>query len=336
MTTVVTGASGHIGANLVRELINRNQQVRALFHEHKQSLDGLDVDIVRCDICDLDALRRAFSGAEAVYHLAARISISMDDWPLLETLNVIGTRNVVDACIACGVRRLIYFSSIHALVQEPLDIPVDESRPLAESDSVPYSRSKALACKEVIDGIAKGLDAVILTPTGIIGPNDYQPSYFGEVLLSLARGALPALINSGFDWVDVRDVVECAIRAEKDAPRGAHYLLSGHWVSLNKVALLVADITGTPAPRIVLPMWLARISIPVFSAFYHLSGRRPLYTSGSMKSLQGNLKISHDRATQDLGYQPRPFRKTLFDTLRWFDETGQLKHPLKMESKEPM
>lgn len=334
MTTVVTGASGHVGANLVRALIKNNQPVRALVHEHKQPLNGLDVDIVCCDICDLNSLRDAFSGAEVVYHLAARISISMDDWPLLETVNVTGTRNVVEASISCGVRRLIYFSSIHALVQEPLDIPVDESRPWAENDNIPYSRSKALACKEVINGITKGLDAIILTPTGIIGPNDYQPSYFGEVLLSLAHGRLPALVNSGFNWVDVRDVVECAIRAEKHAPGGAHYLLSGHWVSLREVASLVAEITGIPAPRIVLPMWLARIGIPVFSALYRLSGKRPLYTSGSMESLRGNPKISHDRATHDLGYQPRPFRKTIIDTLRWFDETGQLKQPLKMQSKE--
>ncbi|MFC1956446.1 NAD-dependent epimerase/dehydratase family protein [Chloroflexota bacterium] len=91
MTTVVTGASGHVGANLVQELINNNQPVRALFHEHKQPLNGLDVDIVCCDICDLDSLQNAFSGAEVVYHLAASISISMDDWPLLETVNVTGT-----------------------------------------------------------------------------------------------------------------------------------------------------------------------------------------------------------------------------------------------------
>ena len=334
MTTVVTGASGHVGSNLIRTLINNNQPVRALFYEHKQPLNGLDVDIVCCDICDLDSLRDAFSGAEVVYHLATRISISMDDWPLLETINVTGTRNVVEACISCGIRRLVYFSSIHALVQEPLDIPVDESRPWAESDNIPYSKSKALASKEVINGITKGLDAIILTPTGIIGPNDYQLSYFGEVLLSLARGRLPALVDSGFNWVDVRDVVEFAIRAEKYARGGAHYLLSGHWVSLREVASLIAEITGIPPPRMVLPMWLARIGIPVFSVLYYLSGKRPLYTSGSMESLRGNPKINHDRATHDLSYQPRPFRETILDTLQWFHETGQLKQSFKMQSKE--
>lgn len=334
MVAVVTGASGHVGANLIRALINKGRPVRALVHNHKQSLNDLDVDTVSCDICDLDSLCDAFNGAEVVYHLAARISISMDDWPLLENVNVIGTRNVVEASISCGVRRLIHFSSIHALVQEPLDIPIDESRPLAEYDNVPYSRTKALACKEVINGIKKGLDAIILTPTGIIGPNDYQLSHFGEVLLSIAHGKLPALVNSGFNWVDVRDVVECAIRAEKHALEGAHYVLSGHWVSLREVASLVEEITGTPAPRIVLPIWLVRIGIPVFSVLYRLSGKRPLYTRSSMESLRGNPKISHDKATHDLGFLPRPFRETIIDTLRWFDEIDQLKQPLAMQYKE--
>ena len=328
MVVVVTGASGHVGANLVRALINTGRPVRALVHKHKQSLVGLAINTVSCDICDLDSLRYALNGADVVYHLAARISISMDDWPLLENVNVIGTRNVVEASISCGVRRLIHFSSIHALIQDPMDSPVDESRPLAEHDNIPYSRSKALACKEVMNGIKKGLDAIIITPTGIIGPNDYQLSHFGEVLLSIAHGKLPALVNSGFNWVDVRDVVECAIRAEKHALEGAHYVLSGHWVSLREVASLVEEITGIPAPRIALPLWLVRIGIPAFSVLYRLSGKRPLYTRGSMESLRGNLKISHDRATRDLDFQPRPFRETIIDSLRWFDEIGLLKQPL--------
>jgi len=325
MTTVVTGASGHVGTNLVRALIDKNRPVRALVHEHNKSLEGLPVEIAFGDVLDFDSLCRAFQGAEVVYHLAARISISMDDWPLLEAVNVNGTRNVIQACISCGVRRLVYFSSIHAFEQEPLDVPIDESRPLAEYDSIPYTRSKALACKEILSGIERRLDAIIISPTAIAGPNDYQLSHFGQVLLSLARGKLPALVTGGFDWVDVRDVVETAIRAEEQAPCGAHYLLSGHWVSLCEVASLVTDITGVPAPRLVLPLWLVRLTAPIITAFDRITGRRPLYTSAAIKILYSNRKISHDRATRDLDYQPRPFRETIIDTLRWFEETGQLK-----------
>ena len=276
---------------------------------------------------------RAFAGAEVVYHLAAHISIFRDEWPLLESVNVIGTRNVVEACLRCGVRRLVHFSSIHAVTGASVDIPVDESNPLVESRRYPpYDRSKAAAEKEVYKGIEKGLDAIIISPTAIIGPYDYRPSHFGEALLRLANGRLPALVSGGFDWVDVRDVIEGAMRAEERAPTGAKYLLSGHWVSLRDLARLVEQITGVPAPGFVCPMWLARIGAPFISAFDRLAGRRPLYTSASLQALRDNRNISHQKATRELDYHPRPFRETLIDTLSWFEETGQLARPLRLKA----
>ena len=125
-------------------------------HISCQAIDGLNVEKVQGDLCDLDSLCRAFDGVDVVYHLAASISLSMTDWSRLEEINVHGTRNVVEACRRTGVRRLVHFSSIHALVQEPLDIPVDESRPLVESKRYPpYDRSKAAAEREVQWGYRK-------------------------------------------------------------------------------------------------------------------------------------------------------------------------------------
>lgn len=325
MTVAVTGATGHIGANLVRALLARGRSVRAIIHVNRRAIDDLDVETAEGDICDPASLCRAFDGAEVVYHLAAHISLLTDNWSLLESVNVIGTRNVVEACLRCGVRRLVHFSSIHAMRQEPLDIPIDESRPLVDSQSCPpYDRSKAAGEIEVRKGIERGLDAIIINPTAVIGPHDFQPSYFGEVLLALARHKMPALVTSGYDWVDARDVVEGAMRAEERAPTGAKYLLSGHWVSIRDLATMVAEITGVPAPRLVSPMWLARIGAPVVTAFNRLSSRRPLYTSVSIRALCGNRNISHERATNDLGYHPRPLRETLIDTLQWFEGNGQL------------
>ena len=325
MTVVVTGAAGHVGANLVRALITRGRPVRCLVHTNSRPIEGLTVERFPGDVSDFDSLCRAFRGADVVYHLAARISLSMDDWPVLEAVNVTGTRNVVDACLQVGVRRLVHFSSIHALVQEPLSIPVDESRPLVVSRGCPpYDRSKAAAELVVRQAIKRGLDAVIIYPTAILGPHDYQPSYFGEALLLLARQKLPALVTGGFDWVDVRDVVEGAMLAEVRAPQGAGYLLSGHWVSMCDIAAMVAEITGVPATKFVCPLWLARASVPVIKGISRLNGRRPLYTDVSLRALKSNRCISHDKATRELGYQPRPFRETLIDTLRWFKENGLL------------
>ena len=330
-TTVVTGANGHIGANLVRALLAQGRSVRALLHVNRRAIDGLEVEIANGDVCDLDSLCRAFDGAEVVYHLAARISLSMGDWPLLEAVNIAGTRNVVEACLQCGVRRLVHFSSIHALIQEPLDVPVDESRPLVESRRSPsYDRSKAAGEKEVRQGIERGLDAVIVNPTGVIGPYDFEPSYFGEALLAIACRKLPALVGGGFDWVDARDVVAGAMRAEECAPTGAKYLLSGHWVSVPGLAALVEEITSVRAPRLVCPLWLAHAGTPFTAAFARLTGGRPFYTSDSLRALKSNRNISHERAARDLGYSPRPFRETIVDTLRWFEENGNIDSSLKL------
>jgi dihydroflavonol-4-reductase len=333
MTVAVTGAAGHVGANLIRALLAQGRPTRALVHVGRQAVEGLEVEVVEGDVCNLKSLVDAFYGAEVVYHLAAHISILKDEWPLLESVNIIGTRNVVEACLRCGVGRLVHFSSIHTITQAIMGIPVDESHPLVESQHYPpYDRSKAAAEKEVRKGIEKGLDSIIISPTAIIGPHDYRLSHFGEALLRMANGRLPALVTGGFDWVDARDVVQGAMRAEERAPTGAKYILSGHWVSLREVAMLVEQVTGVPAPSFVCPMWLARIGTPAITAFDRLSGRRPLYTSVSLQALRGHRNISHQKATQELDYQPRPFRETLIDTLRWFEETGQLAHPLQLPS----
>jgi len=330
---VVTGAAGHVGANLVPALMAQGRPVRVLVHADRRAFQGLDVEVIQGDIRDPESLVKAFKNAEVVYHLAARISIAQYDWPLLEAVNVAGTRNVVEACIRCGVRRLIHFSTIHSIARSSADGPVDELESLVESRRYPaYDRSKAAAEGEVRRGIEKGLDAVIISPTGIIGPKDYKPSHFGDALLRLANGRLPSLVSGGFDWVDVRDVIRGALRAEEKAPAGAKYILSGHWVSLREVAVLAAEITGVPAPGFVCPMWLARVGAPFITTFDRVAGRRPLYTSASLQALRDNQNISHQKATRELDYHPRPFRETLIDTLRWFEDNGQLIQPLKIKS----
>ncbi len=335
MTVVITGAAGHIGANLVRALIAQKRPARCLVHVSTRALEGLDTELVRGDVGDVASLCRAFGGADVVYHLAACISLSMADWPGLESVNVQGTRNVIEACRRAGVHRLVHFSSIHALAQEPFAAPVDESRPLVNSGYCPpYDRSKAAAEREVRLAIERGLDAVILNPTGVLGPHDYQPSYLGQALLAMAQNRLPALVTGGFDWVDVRDVVAAALRAEARAPAGARYLLSGHWVSMCDMAGMVAEVTGAGTSRFTCPLWLARLGAPVIQGVSRLSGKRPLYTSVSLKALRSNRRISHEKATRELGYAPRPFRETLSDTLAWFKENGRLARPRSLTKKE--
>ena len=323
MTVLVTGASGHLGANLVRALLAQGRSVRAMIHHERRGIEGLNVEVVQGDVCDPASLDRALEGVEVVYHAAVRIAISGND--RVEAINVGGTRNVVEACLRSGVRRLIHFSSIHAFQQEPLDQPLDEARPLVDpARAAPYDRSKAAAEREVQAGIARGLDAVILNPTAMIGPHDYYPSHVGQVLLSLCQGTMPALIAGGFDWVDVRDVAQAALRAEARAATGACYLLSGHWASVCDLAGMVSDLSGVRAPWFVCPTWLARVAAPFAVAWARLNGGRPLFTPFSVRTLRSNRQISHARATRDLDYAPRPLKETVADALRWFADAGHL------------
>jgi len=325
MLTVVTGAAGHAGANLVRALIARGYQTRVLVHEDARAIQGLDTEIFRGDVCHPDSLSKVFEGADIVFHLAARISIANNEWKRLEATNIIGARNVIEACIRQNVRRLVHFSSIHSIAQDPGGRPVDESQCLAGTGRCPpYDRSKAAGELEVRSGMERGLDAVIISPTAIIGPYDYKPSHFGEALVKMASGRLPALVGGGFDWVDARDVALGAILAGEMAPAGAKYILSGRWVSIRDMAALVEKITGAPMPRFVCPLWLAGAAAPLVTTFDRMCGRRSLYTRDSARALGCGRNISHEKATLELGYNTRPFEETIADTISWFVENGRI------------
>jgi dihydroflavonol-4-reductase len=324
MNTLVTGASGHVGANLIRSLLLDERFVRVLMHRNHQALNGLPVETVQGDVRDIDSLVRACKGIDVVYHLAAVISIEMGNWHEIEAINVQGPHNIVEACLTSNVRRLVHFSSIHAFEQKPLNKPLDETRQAVKAPCPPYDRSKAAGELEVRNGIARGLDAIIINPTAIVGPHDFQPSHFGQVILSMAKGELPALVNGGFDWVDVRDVVSGAMQAEKLASSGSRYLLSGHWASLTEIARMVAEYTGVPLPSFTSPAWLAEFGAPFITAYAHLRKERPIYTRAAIKAIHSNRNISHAKASNELGYTPRPLIDTIHATLKWFEENDKL------------
>jgi dihydroflavonol-4-reductase len=325
MKAIITGATGHVGVNLARTLLARGHDVRAIVRKDSAGLDGLAIEKVGADLGDKESLERAFRGCDVVFHAAARISITRSDMGPVFATNLEGTRNVLSAFRRSGARRLVHFSSIEALNPRPLDAPLDEERDLVRvRDGSPYAFSKAQAEAEVRRAMAEGLDAVIINPTAIIGPNDWKPSLLGSALMAFARGSFPMLVDGGFDWVDVRDVAEAAVRAAECAPAGARYVVGGHWASMAELAGLASAVSGARAPRLMCPFVLARAWAPVSTAFCRLTGRAPLFTSYTLKVLRGNTHISHERAHRDLGYRPRELGETVRDTCLWFQEKGLL------------
>lgn len=325
MTVAVTGASGHVGGNLVRELLARGRSVRVLARQDRRAFAGLDVEIVEGDLFDENSLARLLDGAETVFHLAARISIVGPEGGLVERTNVLGARNVAAACLAAGVKRLVHASSIHAFSTHPNSEVIDETRALAlDRRHLDYDRSKARGTLEVLAAAERGLDAVIVHPSGVIGPNDFKVSRMGAVILDLVHRRLPALIDGGYNWVDVRDVVDGMLAAEKNGRRGERYLLTGRWAHVVELAALVTKFTGRPTPRFRTPLWLAMPASYGSLLWGRVTRTTPKFTPGAVRAVAMHRYVSHLKATEELGYNPRPLEATIRDTLAWFAEAGMI------------
>lgn len=325
MRIAVTGASGHVGANLVRQLVAQGYQTRALYHtpQHLDSLDGIAADVMRVDVLEPESLRTAFSGMDAVFHLASVISIDGDPDGRVMRTNVIGTRNVARVCLASGVSRLVHFSSIHALNVRKGSGGVDEDHPEADETCFRYDHSKALGEREIQAAINDGLEAIILNPTGIIGPNDFRPSRAGQMLRDVFKGHMRILVRGGFDWVDVRDVSQAAISALRQGKTGQRYLLSGHWIDFSRLAEICNSASGRNIRRLAVPIGLARAALPASRLFDKLSGREPLFTEESLHIIEHSCAdITSARAVGDLGFQPRPIEETVRDTFSWMRSQG--------------
>ena len=324
--TVVTGANGLVGANLVRELLARGECLRVLVRsDDPASLRGLDVERVQGDVRDLASLKTAFRGAERVYHLAGQISIVGPMAGLVDATNVVGARNVGEAALACGLRRLLYMCSVHAFRQEPLNQPIDENRSRVRPGEAPaYDCSKAAGEMEIRRLIAQGLEAVIVHPSGIIGPFDFRPSRMGQVFIDLYYHRLPALVEGGFDWVDVRDVVAGSIAAMERGRNNQSYILSGTWKSIAALGDLAAAVTGVKPPALTTPPWLARAGAPLMESWARLTHQEPLYTRESLSALRANKNYVCAKAQRELGYHARPTPESVRDIYHWFAANGRL------------
>jgi len=325
MLSAVTGASGHLGGSLVRLLLMEGRTVRVLARSDRRSFEGLDVQIVEGDIFDPGALRALTEGAETVFHLAGRISIVGAEGGLVQSTNVEGVRNVIQACQESGVRRLVHCSSIHAFDTNPSDQLIDESRRLALGHGhAVYDRTKAEGQRAVLEAAREGLDAVIINPGAIVGPFDFKVSRMGSVFLDIYHGRLPMLINGGYNWVDARDVSQGALLAEIKGRSGECYLLTGHWVHICEVSRMIGRITGRKTRQSAAPLWLASAASWLPLAWGRLGGGTPKFTPAAIEAIRSHRHISHEKASRELGYAPRPFEETVRDTLEWFRQAEML------------
>jgi nucleoside-diphosphate-sugar epimerase len=324
---LVTGATGHIGNVLVRLLNERGERVRAMIMpgENPTPLQGLDVEIIEADVLDYQSLLTAFKQIDVVYHLAGIISILPGKDHMLQAVNVIGTRNVIQAARSSGVRRLVYTSSIHALKRVPEGVLIDESVPFDIEYSISsYDSSKASASLDILTAVQSGMDAVIVCPTGVIGPYDFRRSEMGQLILDCVEQKPMLYVDGAYDFVDVRDVAQGLILAGDKGRCGESYILSGERIEVLDIIRIVQEILGRRLFSLKIPFSLARFTANLTPLYYRLAHAKPRFTSYSLATLRSNSFISHTKAHLELGYFPRPLRESLTDTVKWFIKNKRL------------
>lgn len=313
MTVAVTGAAGHVGTNLVAALTAAGQQVRVIDRREPPAPPSDGVDWVVADVRDQAAMTVALQDIDVVYHLAAVISVAGPMSGLVDSVNIDGVRATARAALTSGVRRFVQCSSVHAYdLMACRGAVVNEDSPRSLDPRVPaYDRSKAageVVLRQVVDD---GLNAVIINPTGVVGPLDPEPSRMGVVLRAIAAGRLPATIRGSFDWVDVRDVVAALIAASELGAVGENYLIGGDSATVAEIADLAAGVTDARRPAVELPMWLARLFTPVGDAVARRYPHPMLYTTDTLNALASEPDIDHSKATTVLGHEPRPLARTV-------------------------
>ncbi len=323
MRIAITGASGHVGSNLYPELIKLGYEVKLMVHQENHKIDHPDT--FKADITKKDEVDSFVEGVDIVIHLVAKISILGDPGGIVHKVNYTGTANVVSACIQHNIKRLVHFSTIHVYDPFPLDKSLDESRACAGVNASAYSKSKVLGEKLVMDAVADGLNAVIITPTSIFGPNDHFPSLLGQAIIDIYNRSIPALVPGGYDFVDVRDIVKGTISAIARGVSGEKYILSGTYLTIKELAEKIGKIGGVTTTQRVLPTGLLKALIPLFKLQSKLTHKPPLFTNESLNVLiESNPNISCEKAKRELGYSVAPIDESIKAALAWFGENGFL------------
>jgi dihydroflavonol-4-reductase len=316
MRVAITGASGHVGAAICRQMLADGHEVWALVYRDTRALKGLPLERVPGTVSDPAALTQLMHQAEVVIHAAGLISIGHKSDAALSEVNVEGTKNALETALNSGVRRFIYISSVHAFKNRAFDQRFDESGPLADAGDYPYARSKATAQKMVLR--TKGIETIVLNPTSVLGPWDFKPSLQGHMLSDFSKGKLPVIPPGGFDWVDNRDIALACSKALTKGTSGEAYLLGGRYASLWEIGQQVAALNQVRGPWFRASFQTLRVFLPFVYVYGKIARKEPLYTRESLDHLQyGHPMISIEKARNELGFSPRPLEETLMDSVHW-------------------
>ncbi|APM37899.1 NAD-dependent epimerase/dehydratase family protein [Clostridium kluyveri] len=329
---LLTGAAGLLGSNVSRQLIDRGEQVRALVLNGDPAVKYIpeEVELVSGDVTDTESLQKFFTVSEStdiyVIHCASIVTLDPNPNGKVHAVNVGGTQNIIDKCVEHQVKKLVYISSTGAIPELPGNMPIKEVTHFGIEGLVGYySVTKAEASQLVIDALAKypQLDASLVHPSGICGPNDYSFGPVADFIMQYANGNMPACTEGTFNSVDVRDLAEGVIACCDKGRRGQCYIMSNDLVSMQDMFKLINRAAGLNYNPRILPVPVAKVVAKVMGVVNKITGKPARLTGFAIYNLTRNNNFNCSKAVHELGFKCRPFEETISDEVRW----------LKMERK---
>jgi dihydroflavonol-4-reductase len=333
MKCFVTGASGFIGANLARQLKAQNHRVTVLVRAGSdlRGIAGVDCERVEGDVSDRALLEKAMGGCDWCFHVAASYHLWLRDYRPMYTANVEGTRNVLESAGAAGCQRIVYTSTV-GCIGLPQEIggkvtPTDEATPVSAAQMKNhYKRSKWQAEEVALAQVRKGLPVVIVNPSAPIGPFDAKPTPTGKIIVDYLNRKMPAYLDTGLNWVHVRDVAMGHIFAAERGRVGERYILGnadGNWTMRHTFEVL-EELTGVPAPKFRVPFAVALLAAYGDEAVSAITGKPPKAPLAGVRMAKYKMFFNPAKAIQELGLPQTPPREALADAVDWFRKNGSV------------
>jgi dihydroflavonol-4-reductase len=329
MKVFVTGATGFIGANLVRELLADGYAVRALVRpgSDRRTIAGLDLELWEGDLLDRDSLEKGLAGCEILYHAAADYRLWTKRPADLYEVNVGGTRNVLEAALNNDLLRVVYTSSAATIGIPGHKQSGNETTPVSLSDMVGhYKRSKFLAEREAEGFIARGLPLVIVNPSTPVGSLDMKPTPTGRIIVDYVNRRMPAYLDTGLNIIDVRDCARGHILAAQKGKIGEKYIIGNGNYTLKELFGMLEDVTGLPSPKVRLPYTPTLIAAYVNEAFSHVTGIEPLIPLAGVRMARKHMYFDASRAVHELELPQRPVLEALQMAVEWFFDNGYVRN----------
>ena len=325
---LITGSSGHVGSNLIRKLSELDYKIRCIdFDGDHRAYEGYDIELIKGDITNKESLYEIFDGVNVVFHTAALINLDRRYRAAIEFVNIEGTINVCEVAVAKGVKKLIHFSSVDAFYRFPIDEPLLEDRKLIDDASgMPYDYSKAEGQRIVLEFCKQGLDASIIHPTSIVGPNDFKPGLPMQALVDMANGKRKLMPNWGYNFIDVRDLCDAAISAVENGKTGQNYIVGGDYHMYLYIGELIGEQLGRKIVYGALPEFITYLPLPFEYIRALITNKPRVLTLDAIHTAQtGNKVVPSSLAREELGHNPRSIEETIYDTIEFFQKRGLVK-----------